>query len=115
MVRIAGPRVVVGGDEMASIVILKGGTPNQRIQLEKDRVVLGRNADCGVVINVPAVSREHACILRIQGDYFLEDLGSRNGTFVKNQQISTRILLKDNDKIKICDFLCTFQDNKPVA
>jgi len=101
---------------MASLLVLKGGTPNQRISLDKDRTVLGRNADCGVVINVPAVSREHACILRVQGTFYLEDLGSRNGTFLNNQQVTSRLQLKDNDKIKICDFLCSFHDatRKPL-
>lgn len=92
----------------ASLVILKGGNVNQRIALEKEKIVLGRNAECDVVINVPAVSREHACILRVQGNYYIEDLGSRNFTYLNNQQLKARQPLKDNDQIKICDFLASF-------
>jgi serine phosphatase RsbU (regulator of sigma subunit)/pSer/pThr/pTyr-binding forkhead associated (FHA) protein len=99
---------------MASLHILKGANQGQRLQLQGDRVVLGRNPDCDVVISGTAVSREHAQILNIQGKYYVEDKQSRNGTFVNNQQINGRTLLKDSDRIKICDFLATFQDTAPV-
>ncbi len=99
---------------MASLLILKGTEQGRRLQLEDDQVILGRNRDCHVVIDYPAVSREHAQILRVQGKYYIEDRESRNGTFVNNQQITGRTLLKNNDRIKICDFLCTFQDGTVV-
>lgn len=96
---------------MASLQILKGGNPGvEQVALEGDKFVLGRNPDCHVVINGTAVSRAHAHILRIQGKYYIEDMKSRNGTFVNNEQVQGRKLLKDADKIKICDFLCTFID-----
>ena len=88
----------------------KGGAS----ELEDAQVILGRNRDCQVVIDYPAVSREHAHILLIQGKYYIEDRESRNGTFVNNQQIAGRTLLKNNDRIKICDFLCTFQDGSAL-
>jgi serine phosphatase RsbU (regulator of sigma subunit) len=103
---------------MASILILKGTTPGQRLQLEADKTILGRNPECHVVISGTAVSREHAHILRVGAKYFIEDQGSRNKTFVNNQELAPRIQipLKDNDRIKICDFLCTFHDSalKPL-
>jgi serine phosphatase RsbU (regulator of sigma subunit)/pSer/pThr/pTyr-binding forkhead associated (FHA) protein len=98
---------------MASLLILKGANQGQKLQIQGDRVVLGRNPDCDVVISGTAVSREHAQILAIQGKYYIEDKQSRNGTFVNNQQINGRTLLKDSDRIKICDFLATFQDSAP--
>jgi serine phosphatase RsbU (regulator of sigma subunit) len=82
--------------------------------LDRDKVVLGRNPDCHIVIGGHAVSREHAHILRVQGKFFIEDRDSRNGTFVNNQQIAARTPLKDNDRIKICDFLCTYHDSVPA-
>jgi serine phosphatase RsbU (regulator of sigma subunit) len=97
---------------MAYLVVLKGQNAKQSISLEKDRIVLGRNATCDVVFpaNDFAVSREHACIVRVQNKYFLEDLGSRNGTFLNNQQVTARQPLKDSDKIRICDFLYSFHE-----
>jgi serine phosphatase RsbU (regulator of sigma subunit) len=98
---------------MASLHILKGTEQNKRIPLQDETTIMGRNRDCQVVIDFPAVSRQHAHILRIDGKFYIEDRESRNGTFVNNQQITGRTLLKDNDRIKICDFLCTFEEGAP--
>jgi serine phosphatase RsbU (regulator of sigma subunit)/pSer/pThr/pTyr-binding forkhead associated (FHA) protein len=86
----------------------------QRLALDSDRNTLGRNPDCQVVIPVTSVSREHAQILRIQGRFYIEDLKSRNGTFVNNQQINSRTLLHNNDLIRICDFQAMFQDSSTL-
>jgi serine phosphatase RsbU (regulator of sigma subunit) len=95
---------------MASLQILKGANEGAMIPLDGDRFVLGRNPDCAIVIPVTSVSREHAQIVRVAGKYFIEDRQSRNGTFVNNQAISARVPLKNNDKIRICDFLAAFID-----
>jgi serine phosphatase RsbU (regulator of sigma subunit)/pSer/pThr/pTyr-binding forkhead associated (FHA) protein len=98
---------------MPSLQILKGPNEGTIIPLEGERFVLGRNPDCAVVIPVTSVSREHAQILRIGGKYFIEDKQSRNGTFVNNQAINTRTQLKNNDRIRICDFIAAFLDQAP--
>src|SRR5262245_29827670 len=95
---------------MPSLQILKGVNEGQRIPLEGERFTLGRNPDCQVVIPITSVSREHAIIFRQQGRFYVEDLQSRNGTFVNNQQINARTLLHHNDRIRICDFLAAFVD-----
>lgn len=99
---------------MAVLQILTGANQGQQLALNGDRTVLGRNPDCQVVISGTAVSRAHAHILRIQGKFFIEDIKSRNGTFVNNEQIAGRTELKDNDKIKICDFVCSFHEDPPL-
>lgn len=96
---------------MALVVFVKGASQGSRVRLEGDRITLGRNADCGVVVSEPAVSREHAVIRRIQGAYFIEDLKSRNGTFLNNKEVKTRTQLKDRDRIKVCDTIIAFYEN----
>jgi sigma-B regulation protein RsbU (phosphoserine phosphatase) len=100
---------------MAYLQVLKGANAQQSIALEKDRTLLGRNATCDIVFpaNDFAVSREHACIVRTDGKFFVEDLGSRNGTFLNNQQITARVPLADSDQIRICDFLYSFHQTLP--
>jgi serine phosphatase RsbU (regulator of sigma subunit)/pSer/pThr/pTyr-binding forkhead associated (FHA) protein len=93
---------------MSSLLVLKGPNQGQRIKLDRDRIVIGRNPDCDVVIPGNAVSRQHALILRESGQFFLEDLQSRNKTYVNSQPVDGRVPLNDRDRIKICDFLCTF-------
>src|SRR5262249_42869102 len=97
---------------MAYLLVVKGANPKETIPLENDRILLGRNANCDIVFpaNDFAVSREHACIVRIQNQFFIEDLGSRNGTYLNNQPIKTRTLLSDNDKVRICDFQYSFHN-----
>jgi serine phosphatase RsbU (regulator of sigma subunit)/pSer/pThr/pTyr-binding forkhead associated (FHA) protein len=95
---------------MASLQVLKGPNPGKLFPLDVEEAVLGRNATCQVVINIPAVSREHAVVRCINGQFYIEDMQSRNGTFVNNQEIKTRTLLRNGDRIKICDNLFTFQD-----
>src|SRR5277367_1989522 len=97
---------------MPSLQILKGPNEGAVVPLEGERFVLGRNPDCGVVIPVTSVSREHAQILRVGGKYFIEDKQSRNGTFVNNQAINARTALKNNDRIRICDFIAAFVDQE---
>ncbi len=94
---------------MDHLHILKGANQGQKISLEgKTKFVLGRSTECDIVINDPAVSRTHAQLLRLQGQWHVEDLKSRNSTFVNHQAIGTRTPLREGDRIKICDFVCTF-------
>lgn len=94
----------------ATLQVVKGVNEGAMISLDGDKFIMGRNPDCGIVIPITSVSREHAQILRINGKYFIEDKQSRNGTFVNNTQINGRVGLKNNDKIRICDFQATFID-----
>jgi serine phosphatase RsbU (regulator of sigma subunit)/pSer/pThr/pTyr-binding forkhead associated (FHA) protein len=95
---------------MASLRIEKGLNPGQVIPIAQEKTTLGRNPDCHVVIPITSVSREHAHIIRAQGKFFIEDLQSRNGTFVNDKQIAGRTQLRSNDRIRICDFQAIFQD-----
>ncbi len=94
---------------MASLHVLKGNNPGAVVQLDQgEKWVMGRNADCQVVINMPSVSREHAIIRLVQGKFFIEDLKSRNGTTVNNVEVKARTELSHNDRIKICDSIFAF-------
>src|SRR5262249_2232196 len=59
-----------------------------------------------------AVSRKHAQIVRQQGVYYLEDLKSRNHTYLNNKELNGRSPLQPEDRIKICDFLFMFKDDR---
>lgn len=94
---------------MASLHLLKGTGAGERTNLTKSVTILGREAkDCDVVIPNQAVSRVHAQITEVNGQFFLEDLKSRNHTFLNNKQIEGKQPLRDNDRIKICDAMYTF-------
>jgi adenylate cyclase len=61
---------------------------------------IGRGEGCAVLLNSRAVSRLHALIQRRDaGDYYLVDLGSRNGSFVNGRRVSVPVRLSDEDRL----------------
>jgi serine phosphatase RsbU (regulator of sigma subunit) len=69
---------------------------------------MGRHPDCDIVLDAGAVSRQHAKILAKDGTYQLEDMGSRNGTFLNGRLIHQAAALQDGDLIRICDLELSF-------
>lgn len=115
---------------MPSLLLLTGAKRGLRLPLQGARIVLGRDRDCDVFIDdamVPpttsperanSVSRRHAIISCVGGSYYIEDGNgkgreSRNHTFVNDQQVPFpgRILLRNNDHIRLCGFGCTFHED----
>jgi hypothetical protein len=81
------------------VLYLPDGTLHD-IPLDKERVSIGRRPDNDVCLPYPAVSGEHAAVVNILDDSFLEDLGSTNGTVVNGKAI-VKHFLRDNDLIDI--------------
>jgi serine phosphatase RsbU (regulator of sigma subunit) len=98
---------------MAILQLFKGSGPSEDIPLELERAVLGRHPECDIVLDAPSVSRQHAQILREGTTYYIEDLHSRNGTFVNGQAIQNRQQLQDGDRLKICDLSLAFFSKEP--
>lgn len=66
-----------------------------------EELTVGRGGGCGVVIpDDQFVSTVHARLFRRGGDLFVEDLGSRNGTFVNGQQVQAATRLKRGDRVQ---------------
>ncbi|RUO90619.1 FHA domain-containing protein [Corallococcus sp. AB018] len=82
----------------ALYLVLESG---EEEKIVKDRYVIGRGKHCDFVINSGKVSREHAVIARDGGDFYIEDLGSSNGTWFNKQRIKRR-KVEDGDEYFIC-------------
>lgn len=82
----------------ALYMMLEGGELDR---IAKERFVIGRGKHCDFVINSGKVSREHAVIVRDNGEFFIEDLGSSNGTWFNKQRIKRR-KVEDGDEYFIC-------------
>ena len=67
----------------------------------KATIIIGRSESVDVFINNTQISRNHSKITRIDNKYFIEDLGSINGTFVNGQRISGKIQIGSDDSIII--------------
>jgi len=68
--------------------------------LDRERITIGRRADNDVCLPHPAVSGEHAAVVTILDDSFLEDLNSTNGTLVNGKPVAKHFL-RDHDEIDI--------------
>lgn len=77
---------------MAKLVLSAGDAIRQQCFLDKERITVGRGPSNAIVVDDPAVSREHAAIVPVGNDHILEDLDSANGTIVNGRRISRRIL-----------------------
>jgi hypothetical protein len=70
------------------------------VPLARERTTIGRRADNDICLPDLAVSGEHAVVVTILADSFLEDLGSTNGTLVSGRAISKHFL-RDRDQVEI--------------
>jgi DNA-binding winged helix-turn-helix (wHTH) protein len=81
----------------------------REVSLRPGENILGRVRDAVAWLDSPTVSRRHARIV-VSGDRaVLEDLGSHNGTFVRDQRIGAPVPLADRDEIRLGSVLMTFR------
>jgi len=89
---------------------------NQRWPLNKDRLTIGRSPDCDIILPDRVVSRRHACIERRDGEYYILDDNSKNGTFVNGKPVTEPRRLIDGDEIQVAlRFRLTFVDAGATA
>lgn len=95
---------------MYYLVANNGPQAGRKYELKGDKWVLGRHPDCQIVIEVGAVSRNHCQVIREGNDYKLEDLNSRNGTFLNEEidKVVGRRTLKLGDVMRVCEVSFTF-------
>ena len=84
----------------AKLILSLDGALIQDYALEKERMTIGRKADNDIVINNLAVSGQHAAIVTILNDSFMEDLDSTNGVVVNGMPVKKHFL-QNNDVIEI--------------
>jgi pSer/pThr/pTyr-binding forkhead associated (FHA) protein len=78
--------------------LIKTGS-NREIALKAD-TVFGRQAECDVLLTEGHTSRKHARLMLADGNYWLEDLGSSNGTFINGSRITGRVRLATGDRLR---------------
>jgi pSer/pThr/pTyr-binding forkhead associated (FHA) protein len=83
--------------ESNALLVKVGG--NREIALKAD-TVLGRQAECDVLLTEGHASRKHARLMLADGNYWLEDLGSSNGSFVNGSRITGRVRLASGDRLR---------------
>jgi pSer/pThr/pTyr-binding forkhead associated (FHA) protein len=99
---------------MAKLILSMDGLVLKEITLTKERTTIGRKPHNDIQIDNLAVSGEHAVIVTILQDSFLEDLGSTNGTIVNGQPIKKHFL-QNNDVIELGKYKLKYINEAPAA
>lgn len=94
---------------MAVLTVINDHGYTEQFQLRGREFVLGRQSEADLRLDARDVSRRHARILTEGDAFFIEDLGSSNGTYLNNSRVSGRQPLKEQDKIQIGPFTICFQ------
>ncbi|HID50070.1 MAG TPA: FHA domain-containing protein, partial [Chromatiales bacterium] len=108
------PRPGPGPDlPVARISVYWKGRIASEVKLDKERLLIGREAGQDIRLDTRKASRSHAQIVNIDGKFYLQDLNSTNGTWVKRQPISW-YRLEHGDHIRIADFVLVYEERKKV-
>jgi pSer/pThr/pTyr-binding forkhead associated (FHA) protein len=92
---------------MSKLVLFLPDGTTLDVPLKRERMTIGRRADNDICLPNLAVSGEHAAVVTILADSFLEDLGSTNGTLVNTSPIAKHFL-RDGDQIDIGRHIMVF-------
>lgn len=94
------------------LVLLQDGQA-KTFDLGENDVFIGRLPECELQLVSNMVSRKHARVYRDGTDYFIEDLGSGNGTFLNGQKLERAQKLKSNDRLKFGPILVRYESDEP--
>jgi hypothetical protein len=92
----------------ATLVIRSGGgRAGETFPLRGERMTVGRRPDSDVFLDDVTVSRDHAVIVHRSEDYYLDDCGSLNGTYVNRRRIESE-RLRDGDELQVGKYKLAF-------
>lgn len=96
---IIGPISSVGSGVFPSLIFVHGNE-QRTLYLDHSPFSIGRKMEKDLAIADPRVSRDHALIVSESGKFFVEDQGSKHGTFVNGERIQQRKELERNDRLE---------------
>ena len=99
---------------MAKLILSMDGLVLKEITLTKERTTIGRKPHNDIQIDNLAVSGEHAVIVTILNDSFLEDLGSTNGTLVNGKPVKKHFL-QNNDVVELGKYKLKYISEAPAG
>jgi hypothetical protein len=101
--------VLAWGQPQASLVVRQGAQVGTTFSIVMPEAVLGRDETAEISVRDPEVSRRHARVIWQSGSYYVEDLGSTNGTFLNGDLVVSPQALQPGDTIGIGQTLLVFQ------
>ena len=83
------------------LVVTQGSQTGQSAALADGVILIGRGADCQIILDDDYVSTRHARVVSGENGIYLEDLGSTNGSYVNGQRITAPTTITMSDTIRI--------------
>jgi len=99
---------------MAKLVCITGMNKGDEFPLGEGETIIGRDRSCDVILFDKKCSRRHCRIIKKGRYYSIEDLGSRNGTFVNRKRITKPRSIREGDRIHIGSTTLTLSE-KPLG
>jgi hypothetical protein len=84
----------------AQLVLVEGNGPPS-VDLVPPETLIGRDGSCHVTIPDSSVSHRHARIYHSDGEWYVEDMGSTNGTFVNDRPLTRAVVLRPGDTVSV--------------
>jgi len=91
----------------ALVIRSGGGRVGESFALEGERARIGRRPDSDVFLDDITVSRDHALLIHRSDAWYLDDLGSLNGTYVNRSRIESQ-RLEEGDEVQVGKYKLTF-------
>jgi hypothetical protein len=98
----------VAAHAAALVIRAGGGRAGESFAVEGERMTIGRRPDSAVFLDDITVSRDHALLVHRASDWFIDDCGSLNGTYVNRERIDSR-RLSDGDELQVGKYKLTFR------
>jgi hypothetical protein len=89
------------GGERPILIIQDASKPDRQLPIMSDEIILGRGEECDIVLAERQISRHHLKIYKEDDAFYVEDLESKNGTWVNDQQLKGSRRLQDGDLISV--------------
>jgi FHA domain/zinc-ribbon domain len=102
------PLEETGMEGPALVVRAGGGRAGEHFTPQGERTTIGRSPDCDIFLDDVTVSRKHAVLVARDGEFFIEDQGSLNGTFLNRTRIESSSRIEDGDELQIGKYRLTF-------
>lgn len=100
------------GSQLISFLVILSSGEQRLVSSPEPSIIIGRRADCDVSIADPVVSRMHAKVFLADGRYFVQDLGSRNGTALNGVPVTQPAELAPGDSITVGATTVVFEPAK---
>jgi len=91
----------------AFVIRAGGGRVGESFPVQGERMSIGRRPESEVFLDDVTVSRDHALLIHRAGDWYLDDCGSLNGTYVNRQRIESHHL-QEGDEVQVGKYKLTF-------